>query len=555
MLDKRLMKYLDHPIETFLFTGVRAAALALFAVMQAYCFAYVVNQVFMEKASIQTLTVPLLLLALSLTARPILGGLQEYAAKKTALQVKSALRGALTRYAQADYGHAVVRHGTGTLSTLAVEGVESVDAYFSEFVPQFILVIVTVVVILPVVVFLDGASGVIMALTAPLIPVFMILIGKSAEGIQKKQWQKLTRMNGHLLEILRGMVTLTYFGKHRSQEKTVTAMSEGFRKATLGVLRISFLSAFTLELLATLSTAVVAVSLGLRLLYGGISFLPALTVLLLAPEFYQPLRGLGQKFHAGMNGKIVAEQLAAILGDGPAFTREPSSKTERPALGLPLSISAAELSFAYSDSPASPVLRRVSFNLAAGQSMAITGTSGIGKTTLLKLLLGGFPYYEGSLTLAGIEIKALEPDQVAACIAYVPQNPKVFAGTVLENLLLGLEDPQLIQNHALVQDYAVKTGFDRIVSRLEKGYDTLLGDGGSALSGGETQLLAITRAWMRETPIILMDEPTSAMDVHLEAAIVQAMSRLKESRMLVVAAHRRRTTEICDVELNLGGVS
>lgn len=553
MLDKRLMKHLEHPKKTLFLTGVRATALALFAVLQAVCLAWVVDRVFLGKVPLQELTAPLALLGLAFVVRPVLGGYQEHRARLTAVQVKGAIREALARAARSDYGYGVQRHGTGTLSTLAVEGVEGVDAYFSEFVPQLVLAVVTLAVVLPTVLLLDPVSALVMGVTAPLIPGFMILIGKTADGVHRQQWDRLNRMNGHLLEVLRGMVTLCWFGRNRSQEGAVAAMSEGFRNATMKVLRISFLSAFTLELLATLSTAVVAVSLGLRLLYGRMDFFPALTVLLLAPELYQPLRQLGLRFHASLNGKVVAAELEQVLE---ATAPEPERTFDR-AEGLwpqpSLTIRAEGLCFAYRDAPENPVLKDIALELPPGRSLAVIGDSGIGKTTFLKLLLGAFDGYGGSLTLGGVELRNLAPEQVASVVSYVPQRPAVFTGTVLENLLFGLPEDQRQGARERAEAYAARSGFDRVVARLQDGYETHLGDGGSALSGGEAQLMGITRAWLRETPIVLLDEPTSAMDVHLEGEIIQALQRMKTEKTLVIAAHRPRTTAVCDRCLRLGG--
>lgn len=547
MLDKRLMRQLKSPRWVLLNFGVRALALAFFAVGQAICLGTLIDGIFLKGLSFRQLLPNLCVLVLILILRPVFQGLQDIYGKNMATQVKSHLRKQLTDYAQLDYGSGTMVHQTGRLSTLAIEGIESVDAYYSEFLPQWVGVVVGILVILPVVWWYDGLSALLMLLTAPLIPVFMLLIGSRAKGEHQKHWEKLNQMNGHLLEVLRGMVTLRYFGKHRTQEKAVWTTSERFRKTTLKVLSISFLSAFTLELLATLSTAIIAVSLGLRLLYGNMDYLPALIVLMLAPEYYQPLRLLGQKFHAAMNGKIVAQALEPILNAMPVH-RRPTTQTESKPCEFVVDIQ--NMNFAYGDKT---IFSGFDLQIKRGDSLLLMGPSGVGKTTLLKLMLGAYENYEGSINVMGMEVGQLAYDSLSEQMSYVPQHPRLFKGTIEDNLLFGVKSSTVENASRLARDYAAKSGFDKVVARLPHGYNTQVGEGFDKLSGGELQLLAITRAWLRQTPIILMDEPTSAMDLVLEETIVAAMQEMQKEKTLIVAAHRPNTASLFTNRINLGG--
>lgn len=558
MLDKRLMNEIENKKIYYASLGGRALALSLLAVAQSVLLALCINKVFLEKARLSTLTPWLLALSAVFIIRPILMGFHDYSAKQTASDIKRRLRAKLVVFLNAEGGQNISATKTGELSTLAVEGIESVDAYFSEFVPQLFLVAVNTVVILAFALSQDVISALIMMFTAPLIPLFMILIGKTADGINRKQWDHLKTMNGHLLDVLRGMVTLRHFRKHLTQTQSVERMSEGFRKATLKVLRISFLSAFTLELLATLSTAVVAVSLGLRLLYGWMHFLPALTVLLLAPEFFQPLRLMGQKFHAAMNGKIAADQLYPLLESTSFKQVDDTAVHATIAEALLVSTSvvdhltttqplivACDLTFGYTNS--SEVFQQLSFSVNSGESMALTGRSGIGKTTLVRLLTGSLKTYQGSLMLAGRELREWDTNELSKWLSYVPQTPRVFRGTLMDNLRFGRPEASVEETLLLSR----LTGFHTVAEKLPLGYDTPVGQGAAQLSGGETQLMAITRACLRNTPIVIMDEPTSAMDLHMENLLTQAMALLMKDRTLLVAAHRKHTVSLCNRNLRL----
>jgi len=542
MIDRRLAGYFSNKRMYYTKLTVGSVLLAMLAIAQAVLIAGIINDVFLVHRELSSEVVQLVGLCCIFTFRPMVALAHERIARDETERVKEGLRIRLSNHAHQTCGSIVERMATGEMGTLSVEGVESLDAWYSEYVPQLFHVAVSSILILIAVFTRDVISGGIMVFTAPLIPVFMILIGKTADGVSRKQWDSLQMMNGHLLDVLRGMVTLRLFEKHQSQATIVERISEQFRKSTLKILRISFLSAFTLELLATISTAVVAVSLGLRLLYGHMVFLPAMTVLLLTPEYFQPLRQLGQKFHAAMNGQAAADHMEPFLKDESHYeVKKEGSTVEN------FEIAVKNLTFSYSDG--SVVIENLSFEAKTGSSVAVLGPSGIGKSTLLKLLAGVEGGYEGSIRFGGTELREIEPRVLRDIVSYVPQHPRIFRGTVMENIRFGRPDASIEEAVVLSK----RTGLHEAILRMPDGYDTHIGEGTRSMSGGEMQLLAITRAWLRNTPVVLMDEPTSAMDIHTEESLAKGIEALKVGRTLIVSAHRRRTAALCDRQLILGG--
>lgn len=539
-MDSRLMKIMPQKRKTYLLFFVHALLLSVFAILQALILAHLIDAVFFKHSPLTSQWPMLLLLVMVFILRPAVQLSLDVQSKQVARHGKGAIRRHLTQQTKANFGTLLQTKSTGFLSFLGIDAVESTDAYYSEFLPHVFVVAITTPLILLTTLTYDPLSALLMCLTAPLIPVFMILIGKNTEVIQQRQWLTLKTMNGHLLDVLRGVVTLRVFGRDTSQIDVVSSISESYRKQTMKVLAMTFISAFALELVATLSTAIIAVSLGVRLVYGQMLFLPALTVLLLAPEYYQSLRTLGLKFHAAMNGKTGAN---ALYTDYLSSLDTLSYDTDRD-VSQPLNvIEVTQLQFSYTQD-ASSLFEPVTFTLEKGDALALTGVSGVGKTTLLKCLIGVLEPTGGYTNLGG-----LSPSKRALEIAYVPQKPILFRGTLLDNLKFG--NPTL-SDHGV---YALcrRTELDSIIRSFPDGYLTLVGEGHRQLSGGETQLVALTRAWLRDTPFIFMDEPTSAMDVHTELALLESLTEMRKDKTLIIAAHRHKILELCNKTLTLKG--
>ncbi|MDU2063989.1 MAG: thiol reductant ABC exporter subunit CydD [Sporomusaceae bacterium] len=416
--------------------------------------------------------------------------------------------------------------------TAAIDGMEE---YFSRFLPGLCLAGLIPVCLLALTVSLDFSSFVLMVLTAPLIPLFMILIGKQAGKLNEAQWEVLSRLNAHLLDVLQGLDTLKLFGRSKDQFTVIRRLSSEFRDKTLKVLRIAFLSAFVLELVATISTALIAVSVGLKLLYGHMKFEQAFFVLLLTPEFYLPLRQLGAYFHAAMAGTTAAHQVFDFLALTPPHTfsgREP----------LPFSRSVAlKLDHATVKYGTTTVLHNISLSIASGQTVALVGPSGSGKTTLSRLFLGFLAPDSGAVYVNEKSLSELKSSDWLAHVAYVPQNPHIFYGTIEENICFGLNksrnEVEAACRQAQIADF---------IADLPDGYATVIGEGGRVLSGGQAQRLAIARAFLKDAPCLILDEATASLDIQAAADLQQVLQKLMADRTVLFIAHRLSSVMTAD---------
>src|SRR5215218_5350238 len=356
----------------------------LLTIGQAYYLSSSVNGVFLEGQTLADVAGWLRLILILIAGRAFLTWLNEVSANLVAVRVKSDLRERLFTHIL-NLGPAYTRgQRTGELTTATVEGVEALDAYYSQYLPQLVVTALIPISILIVVFPIDLLSGIVMLITAPLIPFFMIMIGKGAEIVTKRQYQTLSRLSAHFLDSLQGLTTLKLFGQSKAHAKNIETVSNQFRDTTLSVLRITFLSALALELLATLSTAVIAVEIGFRLLYARMDFLEAFFILVLAPEFYLPFRMLGARFHAGMSGTTAAKRIFEIL-DTALISNQPSTVSRQPVEEIS-SIRFENVSYTY-PGESTPALENINLQINTGQHIALVGPSGAGKTTLANLLL------------------------------------------------------------------------------------------------------------------------------------------------------------------------
>ncbi|MEV0429556.1 thiol reductant ABC exporter subunit CydD [Micromonospora sp. NPDC050495] len=461
-------------------------------------------------------------------ARALVSWGQGTVAARAAATVKAALRADLLR--------AVGRHGptwvagqrAGQLATLTGRGLDALDPYFTGYLPQLVLSVTVPLAVLARIVLADWSSALIIALTIPLIPVFGALLGWQAQAATERQWRRLSLLGGHFLDMVAGLPTLRAFGRARAQVDVVRRMADGHRQATMRTLRIAFLSALVLELVATLSVALVAVPVGIRLLGGGLTLSTALLVLLLTPEAYLPLRAAGSRFHASMEGLTALDE--ALTLSAPPADAAPAG-TLRPAPDGRGEIRFEGVTVAYERTTA---LRDVTLTIRPGERIAVIGPSGAGKTTLLNLLLGFVTPTAGRVTVDGVDLAGVDPDDWRRQLAWVPQRAHLFAGSLADNIRLGAPDtPEPVLARA-VTDAAL----DEVVTALPDGLATVLGERGHGLSSGQRQRVALARAFLRDAPLVLLDEPTARLDTASEAVVLAATRRLVAGRTALLVAHR-----------------
>jgi ATP-binding cassette, subfamily C, bacterial CydCD len=547
-LDRRLLALLRSSRLAFFLTLAFGFAGGLFTVLQACALSRIISQVFLEGRDAGEVMLLLGVLLAFILARAGCTWGAEVAANRLALRIKTGLRARLFTHLQM-LGPAFLLRGssgegarTGELAHTLTEGIEALDAYFSQYLPQLILAVLVPLTILAFVFPLDALSGLVLLLTAPLIPVFMVLIGDTAGSLTRKQWTSLSRMSAHFLDMLQGLPTLKMFGQSRAQAQVIARIGDRFRRATMGVLRVAFLSALSLELAATLSTAVVAVEVGLRLLYGRLSFEQAFFVLLLAPEFFLPLRMLGTRFHAGMAGIAASERIFEIL-EKPL--PRPSPVQGGPSAGVAAIGSQPSISFQdvhYTYGPERQALKGVTFEIPAGKTVALVGRSGAGKSTLAKLLLDFLEPESGAIYVDGVPLAGLPAEAWREHIAWVPQHPYLFFDTVAANIRLAR--PQASREE--IEAAARLAEAHDFIQALPQGYDTPVGERGTRLSGGQAQRIALARAFLKNAPILLLDEPTANLDPEQAGRIHVAIERLQAGRSALIIAHRLSTIERAD---------
>jgi ATP-binding cassette subfamily C protein CydCD len=511
----------------------------LLTIGQAAGLSRILDGVFLGGQLLADVAGLLRLLLLIVSLRALLAWGSEVSANAVAVRVKSELRKRLFEKILS-LGPAYTRsERTGELVNAADEGVEALDAYFSQYLPQLVIAALVPLSILMVVFPRDVLSGIVLLLTAPLIPVFMYLIGKTAELLTKRQWDTLSRLSAHFLDSLQGLTTLKELGRSKEHANSIAEVSNRFRDVTLNVLRLTFLSALVLELVATLSTAVVAVEVGLRLLYGQIAFQQAIFLLLLAPEFYIPLRMLGLRFHAGMSGTTAARRIFEIL-DLPVSSEQESgirNQTSRPLSLSPASVIAFEdLSYAYPGETV-PALRDITLEIHAGEHIALVGVSGAGKSTLAALLLRFIHPGSGQITINHEPLSIFSIESWRSLIAWVPQDPYLFHDTVSANLRLAQPDA----TDGQLVGAARAAHLDEFIQSLPQGYGTVVGEEGARLSSGQAQRLALARAFLKNAPILILDEPTSSLDPEQEMLVESAVHDLMRGRTVITIAHRFNT--------------
>jgi ATP-binding cassette subfamily C protein CydD len=416
---------------------------------------------------------------------------------------------------------------------VAYEGIERLDAYISRYIPQMVLSGLNPLLIALYLFPIDWISTLLLLVTCPVIPLLMILIGSYTEMHAQKQWSTLSLMGAHFLDAVQGLTTLKLFGRVAYEHDLIKRINDSFRTRTLKVLRMAFLSGAVLEFLTALAIGLVAVALGIRLLNGGITFQHAFLVLLLAPEFYRPLRELGSARHAAMEGKAAAQRLGEILATPlPAQANATTMAQLKPHIALELQ----NVTYRYAQSE-QPALNGISLSLPARSCTALVGKSGAGKSTLANLLMRFMEPQTGAITVNGVPLRNLPTPLWREYVALVPQRPYLFYGTVMENIHMARPDASL----EAIEQAAELAGASEFIQQLPQGYTTMIGERGARLSAGQVQRLAIARAFLKDAPLLVLDEPTSHLDPHSEALIREALAKLIVGRTVLVIAHKLNT--------------
>jgi ATP-binding cassette subfamily C protein CydD len=497
-------------------------------------------------ATVLAVTLVLLLGVVMARGAAAYGG--EAAALRAAARVKSQLRRKLTGHCLRLGPAWLGGQQPGRIAALATRGLDGLDPYFARYLPQLLLSVLVPVAVLATVTAADWISGLVIAVTLPLIPLFAALVGLHTKAQTRRQWQLLAQLSGHFLDVVQGLPTLKAFGRAKAQEQVIAEVTEQHRSTAMATLRVAFLSALVLELSAALATALVAVETGLRLLYGHMPYQAALLVLLLTPEAYLPLRAVAAQYHASAEGSAAAESIFQIL-DTPLPTAPPPASHQTPVPDLrsaTISLDGVTVAYPGRDHPA---LARLSLTISPGELIVLTGPSGAGKTTLLGLLLRFTEPTSGTVCAAGTDLAAVLVDAWRAQIAWVPQHPRLFGGSVADNIALG----QSGATRAAIEHAARLAGAATFIESLPRGYDTPLGERAARLSAGQRQQLALARAFLRDAPLLLLDEPTAHLDPAAAAAIDGVIKGPLAGRTIILATHRHHGIASASQVIRLDG--
>ncbi len=502
--------------------GVCTAGLVL---AQATLLAEVIARSF-DGATLTSLRTPLVLLAVCFALRGLLAWGFEVAGRLAATSVLSQLRMGLVARRLRDQPAALDGAHSGELATAAVFGAVPLEAYFGRFLPQLVLACVVPLAVIVWIIPIDATSAAIMLLTLPLVPLFMILIGTYTRRRTSQRRQALDLLASHFLDVIRGLPTLRAFNRGAAQAESIADAGDSYRRATMGTLRVAFLSGAVLELAATLGVALVAVTVGVRLDDGGLSFQAALTVLILAPELYLPLRTVGTLYHTSADGLEVAERLLPLSEPLPAASAEVSV----PPAGA---IRCEAVGYRYPTRDAG-VLEGIDLQIDPGELVVLVGETGSGKSTLASVLLGLVSPTEGRVTVGGLDLAACDQAVWRRGLAWVPQRPTLLRESVADNIRMGDLDADL----QAVREAAIESGADAFIESLPQGYDTILGDGARQVSAGQRQRIALARAFLRDARLVVLDEPTANVDSETAVAIGEAIERMAGTRSVLVIAHR-----------------
>lgn len=533
------LRWLDEqlkPARRHFMQGIGAGVLqSLLMCLAAWLIAHLLDRAIFGHAGLRQLWPLLGVLPLLALARGGLTLMQRRATFAAGASISHRLRQSLEQRMRDRGPLASQEPSSGDTVTRLVDGVDMLVPYYAGYLPQAVFAVAIPAIVLLAVLSADAWSAIVLVVAAPLLPVFMLLAGKAAEQASQKRWLRLRRMGAQFMDALSGLTTLRLYRAAEREARSLASTGEAYRRETMAVLRIAFLSALVLEFFATISIAVLAVLIGFRLMWGQITFEHGLFVLLLAPEFFQPLRMLGTQRHRRMDAVAAATDLMALLAEAPMASNPSGAGVHKPIKAQRVTVSFEHVGFGYDGQR--EVLLDVDLAIEAGTRLTLVGATGSGKSTLLTLLMGFAQPRTGRLRINGEDLAALDPDAWRAHIAWVPQRAHIFHGTLRDNLLIAAPNvDRFTLEHALHA-----TGLIDVVARLPRGLDTPLGERGAGLSGGERQRVALARAWLRRAPLWLLDEPWQHLDQASAARLEHALRRRTQSCTVLRIAHRLQT--------------
>ena len=528
MIQRTAFKALLEHKGQLLLLGLTCLVESLSIVGQAWFFGTLINNFIFSENTLHDERYSIIYLGIAIIVRLLAHYIQESVANRLGSAVKATFRErALEHMFKLGVQHKE-RHGD--VIHMLTDGLEQVDAYVARYIPQILYAIMIPLIMGIAIVDTLPIIGIILIITVPLIPFFMILIGKQADRLNKEQWERMSFLSGHFLDVLQGITTLKLFGRAKDQIKVIGRLSEEFKDSTLRVLRVAFLSALVLELVSTISTALIAVYLGLTLLDGEISFFSAFFILLLAPEFYTPFRQLGAAFHTGMAGKTSILKYEEFMNRQPSLPIGGQSQLK----GKVQAIEIKDLTFTYEDSENG--VQHISLEAKRNSPIMLVGESGAGKSTIAHIIGGFLTAPKGSVTIDGLDLCDIDIEWWRQQITYVSQHPHIMKGTLREVLSFGMDvsDKEIL-------DACKEVQLLDVISRHADGLDAVIGEGGLGLSGGERQRVALVRAFLRKGQVLILDEVTAHLDVKTEAIISSAIKRLMDNKIVIIIGHRLQT--------------
>lgn len=544
---QKVLKELRGTLPWFLLTTTSGVAGGLLLIPQTYLFAKLTTGIPIHVTNESIMLKMWLILGLLILVRGVCRYIVEWSGAQLSIRVKTTLRSTLLSHIRQHELSEINDEQVGEWIHTVYTDIESIEPFIRLALPQMVLAILIPSSILVVVFFTDWISGMILLTTAPLIPFFMILLGRLAQQKTRNQWLAMRRLSAHFYDVIEGLTTLKWFNRSQAQTTVVAKVGERYRKTTMGTLKVAFLSSFVMELISTIGTAMVAVGVGLRLLSGHLTFTHAIMTIMFSGEFYLPLRSLGGQFHASTEGRIALQHIGEILEVPPSHSILSYKNRAQNSVILTadstysarnLILQVKQVTYTYPRTH-EPVLKDVTLSVSTGEHIAVVGPSGAGKSTLFSLLIGAIRPQAGGIFVQGEQLCEENTAAWRRDIAYIGQRPHIFSASVLENIRVSR--PSAAMNEVL--KVAEQSGVHSFVQSLPHGYETKIGSGGIPLSSGQVQRIAVARMLLKPCSIWLLDEPTAHLDLESELWFREVIHRLPSSQTVMIIAHRLSTVE------------